>query len=242
MEHRPVSKHISVKGFKRPDISSQALLIDVNEYSYKLYECYKEFSEKYSGIILRTYEDFKIKCEEILSTKGSCIACFNKGHIEAYCFCFVDKNLFLSEEFVYLTEEAFQQMIAYVNQYKNVKIKLPSDADFKYIREYEVETGVSACILDIPYMLSKTKLSKYAIKVIDRLIEENNGIFLLNGERTDIEPSMEIEAAFLAQWFFGYKSMSDLVKEKNARLLKQEEILVYMDRNSHKTCYCIDEY
>lgn len=226
------------------NISKDIIAININEYKDDLYQCYLKFTDKYSGIIIRSYEDFLVKCREYEQTDGKCLACFNGNNVDAYCFFFESENKLYGEECIALSDESYNKIFSYIGSMPFVekKVRVACDVECENNKNKEVVFGNSCYGMNISSLLSKTGLKGYAIEVIDNVIKENNGIFSLDGERINTVPSLRIRNGYLMQWIFGYKSMKELVDNGFADVLNDDKIVDYMDSLKKEKCYVIDEY
>lgn len=218
--------------------------VDINENIDKLYECFYIFSEKYSGSILRTREDFICKCNEYNQTDGNCIAVLYDKKIVGYCLYFVNEDEFYGEECLALSEEVYDALFAKISSfpYDIKKVRLACDVESDLIKSSVMVFGNSAYSVDIRKLLSLTGLKAYAIEIIDNVISENDGIFTLGGEKINSKPSLRISNGHLTQWIFGYKSIKELIDEGVAVMFKDDGIVEYMDSIGKQNTYVIDEY
>lgn len=244
LEHRLINEVLFVKSLSKSSAAFCTKRIDISSNYNALYDCYNEFAHKYSGMVLRSFGDYKIKCREYEQTQAECLAFYKNNEIDAYCFYFNESGELTIDQFVAVSKEGYKELLSYIKNelsYNTLEIKLSCDAPFELLNDYCKVHGNSAYLMDVQEILRKTGLSGFSLEVTDSVIEENNGVFSLSGERINKSPELRISNGALAQWIFGYKSIEQLVSEGLA-ICFDRCVIEYMDSLKTNPCYCLDEY
>ena len=90
---------------------------------------------------------------------------------------------------------------------------------------------------------SKAHVSlKNTVKIKDEVIEENNGVFDLCGNKAEGEAQIEMPVYRFAQWIFGYRSLKELADEGEIKI-NDALAAEFLDKELPKqVCHIIDEY
>lgn len=244
LEHRLINDVQIVNSIDLVYASENVKYINIIDNIDKLYECFIKYSEKYSGSVLRTRKDFISKCNEYDKTGGKCLALFKNKDIIGYCVFFLNNDELFCEECLALSDSVYNDFFSYISSlpYDSKKVRVACDVNIDSINKSEKLFGNSAYSMNVSHLLSVTGLKGYAIEIIDSVINDNNGIFSLSGEKINAVPSLKISNGHLTQWIFGFKSIKELIKEGMAVVLEDNGIVEYMDSIGKCMTYVIDEY
>lgn len=221
--------------------------VQIEEYS-KIYLCYYQFANLYSGIIHRTKDDFLLKWKDYQADGGRCIAYISDDIVKGYCFFYLTEATIQAVEVVADTEESFVYVLKGLFSYgegKKLHVKLPSkycSIQFDFTKTSVIPKGVAG-VINISSLLETVSCGTgYAIKVVDPIIPENNGIFDLEGNRINQDPDIEIEAGRLTQLLVGYVTLKDLIKQNQVKVLRQKAVEELHELFPIAECYIVDEY
>ncbi|MGL4791337.1 MAG: sterol carrier protein domain-containing protein, partial [Anaerotignaceae bacterium] len=230
------------------EYNSTATEINILEYVSQLSECYNLATEKYSGIISRSYADFLLKMKDYMADGGKCIGVLKNNKITAYGIYYNADNILHGEEVLGINTAEEQEIVnSLITKGKNkqVTIKLPPDTMVKC----PSEGALTIAPRNVVGLMSVANLLKYigkskdfTIKVIDPIVTANNGCFNLKGEISLNPPDIEISAPYLNQWLMGYKSIADLLKEGNVTIYNEKHAWRLDELFPKETCHIIDEY
>lgn len=129
--HFPVSDTAFIEIEKAEKIDTEELTtVNLGEEASALLKCYVKVAQRYSGIIHRSFTDFKLKCDDYSADGGKCIALWENDEITAYGIYYNTDEMLYAEEVMALDDQAEQRVVnALINLGvgKKVKIKLPPD-------------------------------------------------------------------------------------------------------------------
>lgn len=243
--HFPVADANYLECESVPDFESNVILTCMDEKSWlELFPLYRRFSQKYSGIISRTEEDFMRKAADYSADGGKCAAYIKNNEIKGYAFYYQTEEMLLCVEAA--AEDGYYHylMKGLMAQAKGLRFsaKLPPELylGFSFAKCQRKQKGVmglcnaaallEALDLDIPY----------SFQLKDHVVPENNGIFNFKGKISEEEPAFEISAGHLLQVLVGYYSLEEL--RNDIRIFQKEKF----DKINHllpkQNCYIIDEY
>ncbi|MCQ4726532.1 GNAT family N-acetyltransferase [Anaerotignum faecicola] len=212
-----------------------------------LLPCYAKAAEKYSGIISRSYMDFRLKADDYLSDGGKCISICENGAVAGYAVYYDTPDMLYGEEIMALTPETEQRLVdslIYLGTGKSVKIKLPPDTkSFSSLGKVTVGPRNVLGLANAEKLLKAVGMGlPYAVEIKDEIVAGNNGIFNLKGERTDRKPAVSMSAGNLTQWITGYRSIKELEEEGKARVYIREEAQALDVLLPKQVCHIVDEY
>ncbi|MGL4791857.1 MAG: GNAT family N-acetyltransferase [Anaerotignaceae bacterium] len=247
--HYPISDTGFIKiSNSQLEYNSTATEINILEYVSQLSECYTLATEKYSGIISRSYADFLLKMKDYMADGGKCIGVLKNKKITAYGIYYNSHNILHGEEILGINTAEEQEIVnSLITKGKNkqVTIKLPPDTMVKC----PSEGALTLAPRNVVGLMSVANLLKYigksedfTIKVIDPIVTTNNGYFNLKGEVSLNPPTIEIHAPYLNQWLMGYKSIDDLLQEGNVTIYNENQARKLDELFPKETCHIIDEY
>lgn len=209
-----------------------------------LFPLYRKFSEKYSGIIQRTEEDFLRKAADYGADGGKVVAYTEEDVIKAYAFYYLTETELLCVEAV--AEDGYwnkllEGLFSLAAGLK-ISIKLPPDAavNFPFSAAETITKGVMG-VCNISLLLKTLDLSiPYGCSISDHIVTENNGTFDFKGNPYRENPVFEISAGHFLQVLVGYHTLEELKNEiKVFDADKFSEINGYLQKLN---CYIIDEY
>ncbi len=135
--HYPVSDtaFIETENSKGAEVSDDVVEFDLKNNISPLLKCYSLASQKYSGIVLRSFADFKLKISDYLSCGAKCACVINDNNVTAYAVYFDDENGISGEEIISLDELSEQKIVNFlfnVGKGRKVKVKLPPETKSEY--------------------------------------------------------------------------------------------------------------
>jgi len=212
----------------------------------ELYNCYMKFSEKYSGIISRSYPDFVFKMMDYESTGGKNIALYKDDKVVGYAIYFEDENVY-GEEIAAVENYAYDILIDALSSIaggRRLECKLPPDAviDVKDAITELRPQGVAG-IASLPVLLkSVIDIAEYSVEVNDKVVSQNNGCFDLSGRKTEKKPQIRISSGHLMQLIEGYKTIDELSAENEIEICDHNVIDDFRKIFSKQNCFIFDEY
>ena len=246
--HLPVSDTAFIEIEKAEAVKTEkGTDIDLGAEVSALLKCYMKAAQKYSGIIHRSYMDFKLKCDDYSADGGKCIALWEDDEIVGYGIYYNTDEMLYGEEIMALNAKAEQTVVnalIHIGVGKKVKIKLPPDT-----KSRSVQGTFNVIPRNVLGLANAQKLLKalgngieIAVEVIDDTLPQNNGIFNFKGETADRKPAFTVSAGNLTQFLVGYKSIKQLQLEGNAVVHRQEEVEFLDNVLPLQVCHIIDEY
>lgn len=246
--HLPVSDTAFIEIEKAEKIEAEKLIsVNLCQDVSPLLKCYIKAAQKYSGIIQRSFTDFKLKCDDYNSDGGKCIALWENGEILGYGIYYNTAEMIYGEEIMALNAEAEQAVVnGLINLGigKKVKIKLPPDTKSRSKQgKFIIFPHNVLGLANVQKLLKALgKEIEISVKVNDDILPENNGIFNLKGEKTNKTPAFEVSAGNLTQFMIGYKTISQLQSEGNAIIYNKEETEFLDMALPLQVCHIVDEY
>lgn len=216
--------------------------LEPKEYA-KAFPCYTDFAKKYSGIIWRTEADFLRKCADYNADGGKCMA-YGKEHVEAYVFYYQTETELICVEAVG-DDGALQKVLTGIfaegeGLSLSVKLAPESGISFDFAQKEVKQKGVMG-LTDLQVLLKVLELDgKAAFEVEDHVVPENNGCFLLNGERTEKSPAFSIPAGRLLQVLIGYTTLES--QKPYVHIYDEAGFQEINEKLPKCNCYIIDEY
>lgn len=246
--HLPVSDTAFIEIEKAQKIEAEELTpVNLGKEASALLKCYINAAQKYSGIIHRSFTDFKLKCDDYSADGGKCLALFENDEITGYGIYYNTDEMIYAEEIMALNAKAEQRVvdgIINLGTGKKVKIKLPPDT--KSRSKQGTFTLLPRNVLGLAnaqkLLKAVGKGIEIAVQVKDDILPENNGVFNFKGEKTDRKPAFEISAGNLTQFLVGYKTIAQLELEGNAVIYNKEETEFLDKALPLQVCHIIDEY
>ena len=228
-----------------PAFSGNVELISIKQEEwYTVFPLYAAFAKRYSGMVLRTQEDFLRKAEDYAADGGLCAAYIEKGQLRGYAFYYKTEEMFTCPEVV--AAEGFyaallEGLLSLAEGFP-FSAKLPPDVQlsFPFATLQKKQKGVMG-LCNAPALLQALQMQiPYAFRLKDEVIAEQNGVFDFQGNFSAQTPVFEISAGHLLQVLVGYHSLSELRDEIK---VFDEEAFAALDAFLPKQrCYIIDEY
>ncbi|MGE4214241.1 MAG: GNAT family N-acetyltransferase [Anaerotignaceae bacterium] len=246
--HLPVSDTAFIEIEKAERIDAEELTtVNLGEEVSPLLKCYIKAAQKYSGIIHRSFTDFKLKCDDYSADGGKCVALWENDEIVAYGIYYNTGEMIYAEEIMALNAKAEQRVVdSLINlgTGKKVKIKLPPDT-----KSRSKQGTFNVMPRNVLGLANAQKLLKavgngieIAVQVKDDVLPENNGIFNFKGEKTNRKPAFEVWAGNFTQFMVGYKTIEQLEAEGSAIIYNKEETEFLDKVLPLQECHIIDEY
>ncbi|MCI8342316.1 MAG: GNAT family N-acetyltransferase [Firmicutes bacterium] len=220
---------------------------DQREHVSALMACYANATKKYSGIINRSFADFRLKMEDYAADGGKCVAVYENGCIKGYGVYYDTPEMVYGEEIIAADSENEQKVVdalTYIGNGKTVKIKLPPDT-----KSFSPQGKITTAPRNVLGLANVRELLKavghgldFAVEVSDSVVPENNGVFSLKGEKTNRAPAFSTTAGNITQWLVGYRSIKELKSEGNAVVHNDDEVSVLDASFPKEVCHIIDEY
>lgn len=224
--------------------SNQIIEIKNDELLDSLLLCYQKIAFSYSGMISRSLADFHLKASDYRADGGKCIAHIVDGKVKAYCFYFNTSEFVHMEEFIAENEQEETLFIEYGKKLalgKKLHIKLPYN------------TVISSSLNSEPHsVMGLTNVQKllsilgnhfpYTIEIIDTIVNKNQGIYDMQGNKTNTSPQIRIETGRFLQWMSGYASLKELAQKQQVVLLDKKAAYELDELFPKIPCRIIDEY
>lgn len=221
--------------------------IDMENESAALLKCYYRAVQKYSGIIVRTIADMRLKLKDYMADGGKTIAIKENGEVIAYAVYYNTADLLHAEEVISLNSNSEQKIVdALINMGKGKKVKIKLPPDTKITSNQGFLKVLPRNVLGLANASNLLKAVgnnlDYAIEITDTVVKENNGVFNLKGQLTNTPPSFKTTAGNLVQWLTGYKSIIELADEGYAEIYIKDDINALDNLFPKQVCHIIDEY
>lgn len=244
--HYPVSDttFITTDGTNGCDINKEIKYIDIkNDNLGGIYKCYCKMIKNYSGIVYRTYADFILKCADYSSCNAKCAYISKNNDVLAYAIYFDNDGIY-GEEIVSLDERAEQEIVNFLfneGKGKKVTVKLPPNSKSIYNNAAKTVSPRNVCgIANVSALLNILGNGlDYIIEIKDDIVKNNNGVFSFSGKRTNRTPQISMPIYSLAQWLFGYRSISEI---DNISIFDQKAAKELDNIFVKQNCHIIDEY
>lgn len=247
--HYPVSDtaFIETESSQGASVSEDIAEFDLKTNISSLLKCYSLASQKYSGIVLRSFADFKLKISDYLSCNAKCACVINDNNVTAYAVYFDDENGISGEEIISLDELSEQKIVNFlfnVGKGRKVKVKLPPKTKSEYNGGIKTVKPRNVCgVANAPALLKAVGQNlDYVIEIKDAAVEKNNGVFNFSGERTDKQPDISMEIQYFAQWIMGYRALDDIIKNGEAKVLNPKSADELNKLFPKLNCHIVDEY
>lgn len=243
--HFPVADAAYLESECIPKLEPPPHIVSIEKKDWKkLYPLYQHFSEKYSGILMRTETDFLRKAADYSADGGEAIAYTVNSQIKGYAFFYKLEDRLVCTEAVaedgywyLLMEGLFMRAEGCA-----FSAKLPPDLylAFPFAKMKRVQKGVMGlCSVSGLLRLLRLKIP-YGFRITDTVVPENNGCFDFQGNTCHDKPVFEISAGHFLQALIGYRSLYELREQIE---IYDEEKFEEMDSLLPKQhCYIIDEY
>lgn len=207
--------------------------------------CYQKTAFSYSGMVSRSLADFCLKASDYRADGGKCIAHIIDEKVKGYCFYFDKPEFVHMEEFITESKEEETLFIEYGKKLalgKKLHIKLPYDS-----------AVLSNNLIPEPHsVMGLTNVQKvlsilgnhlpYTIEIIDSIVNKNQGIFDMCGNKTTGFPQIRIETGRFLQWISGYTSLKELEQKEQVLLLDKKAAYELDELFPKIPCRIIDEY
>lgn len=219
------------------------LQTDMTVYASALYTCYSDFSQRYSGMIDRSFADFAFKLDDYASAQAQCVRVEEAGAVAGYCVYFAEAGELYGDECVALSPRAYRLLyegLALRAAGKGLRVRFAPDIVLPGVASEILPRSVLG-VADVRPLLCAAGLSGGSIEITDGVVPGNAGVMDLEGKDTKRPPQLRISAGRLAQWAIGYKSMTEIAAEGQAEML-DAAIIARMDEAGQRPCYIVEEY
>jgi predicted acetyltransferase len=221
--------------------------VDLSQDISGLLPCYNIATSGYSGVVKRSYADFSLKRFDYLAAFGKCIAIRNGDETDGYAIYFDEEKELFGEEIIAKntkTEQSLCEALLNIADGRKVQLKLPAFSDVEISQCIKKVMPRNVCgITDVSAFLGHIgKNIDITVKVDDDVVKENNGLFYINGEKSEKAAQLEFKIYYLAQWLFGYKSIEELSLEGKVFIFDKEAADKLDILFPKQKCRIIDEY
>lgn len=243
--HFPVADASYLECACVPAFAGHTELVSIEKEDWgNLFPLYSDVAKKYSGMLLRTKEDFLRKAADYAADGGKCAAYIENEQIKGYAFYYKTEELFTCPEVVAADENysALMEVLLKMAEGLSFSAKLPPDLQlsFPFAKMQKKQKGVMG-LCNAPALLQALRLRvPYAFHLKDTVIAENNGIFDFQGNPSAQAPVFEISAGHLLQVLVGYRSLSEI--RKDLKVFDEEGFKKLDAFLPKQRCYIIDEY
>ena len=228
----------------------------------KCFKLYSLMSPSYSGIVDRTHDDFILKLSDYKSSGGKFLVFLEGNNLLSYCFYFETPELIQAEEFLAETDTALLKLLDRLHEIANgrkLTVKIPSnfsklpessfpDSDNVTLADQNVLgiTNLSEFIkaLDFENAVPDELIFKFIFDITDPVFKENNGKFLLNGNKSTGETTIKLDIGSMVRFLCGYYSIGDLETYTPEKVeITKREIAEKVDETILTCdCFIVDEY
>lgn len=249
--HYPVSTACYLTSDRIPFFQKPNCIFDVDIHSgdfHKVYQCYHQLSQCYSGFVSRTSADFHMKWSDYAVDGGKCIAYFSENIIKGYCFYYKTNTLLQAVEVLADSTDSMYRLLEGFFSYGTglkLSVKLPPDFNhisFGFTKNRATPKGVAGGIHIAKLLKTVSSVDGFAIQVVDPIIPGNNGIFDLRGNKTQQKPDISIHAGHLTQILIGYITLDEAIKEGYVQVFHPAQAKKINLLFPKENCYIVDEY
>jgi len=228
----------------------------------KCFKLYSLIAPSYSGIVDRTNDNFKLKLSDYKSSGGKFLMLFEGNSLLSYCFYFETPNLIQVEEFISETDTVLLKLLDRLHEIANgrkLSVKIPSnfsrlpessfpDSDNVTLTDQNVLgiTDLSEFLktLNLDDSIAGDLLYDFVFEISDPVFKENNGKFLLNGNKSEGRPFIKLDIGSMVRFLCGYYSIADLETYTPDKVeIANREIAERLDETILTCdCFIVDEY
>jgi len=213
-------------------------IINKDEHLEEALKIYNDFYKNYSGIVARSFDDFRLKAEDYTVDGGLIAAHITNGNIDGYSFFYNMEDIVYAEETVWANDEAKKGLIDFISsfsEHKKYKIKLPSDGK-----------GIPRSVMNIASVTALLSVLSIdcdgIIEITDPVNENNNGCFSLKHGKISANPHISMDIGAFTQLIVGYRSLYELLFEGRA-VIHNKEMADAIDKALPKLkTFIFDEY
>ena len=169
-----------------------------------MYTLYQRIAPSWSGMILRTEEEFSRKCSE--HVLDDCKVLLHPG---GYAIFFDNEETCTCTEFMAEDHASMEALIdgLFAHAYpKKLQGRFPAEA---FPKEPAKTRSVLGIINTEQFLKSLNIDLPIVLKIRDDFYHKNSGTFLLNGTPSDAPPHAELSIGALAQWLSGYCNIDE---------------------------------
>lgn len=212
-----------------------------------LLACYNISTADYSGAAKRSYADFSLKRFDYLAADGKCAAVKNGNEIDGYAVYFDEEDEIFGEEIIAKntkTEQTLCEILLNIADGRKAQLKLPSFCKVNVSQCSKRIVPRNVCgITDVSALLKYVgKDINITLKIVDDVVKENNGLFYINGDRSEEKAQIEFAVYCFAQWIFGYRSIKELAAEGHVNIIDKGAADRLDALFPKQKCRIIDEY
>lgn len=177
--------------------------VDENSFD-DLVTFYKDYMKKYNLYLFRDEKYFSRIKKELENENGQIYSFYKDNKIIGYLMCYFKENEIFIREIFYDSIECVKNMLAFIKTFKEyysmLKVVTPQGSNFNFVFpnqlkiEKKEEPYILGRIVNVENMISLLKIRKnLRIKIKDSIIDENNGIFLIDvtGQIKKMENDLE---------------------------------------------------
>lgn len=233
LTHQYKQYKITMKNIPAYSIFGSVERIQANEHMIAvLTGIYEKFTADKNGYVLRTPQNWMLIMEDLINNFGGHVALVrdSAGNAVGYLMYIINGREMHIYEMAYMHHSAYASIMAYIRshntQIDNVMIKAPAN-DLSYLDFADNRTAiglypfVSARITDVKSALklaaSKGFAGNLSIQVVDRIIEENNGTYVVSQDGVTLADEsttadVMCDVGTLTQLFMGFLSPAEAEK------------------------------
>jgi len=164
-----------------------------------MYALYRRIAPNWSGMILRTEEEFTRKCSEHILDDCKVLL-----HPKGYAICFDNDEACTCTEFMAEDPETMGALVngLFAHAYpRKLRGRFPTEA----LPEEPAKVRSVLGIINTELFLKSLDMDlPIVLKITDDFYHKNSGTFLMNGTPTDAPPHAELSIGALAQWLSGF--------------------------------------
>lgn len=233
LTHRFTQYNIDIKQIPNFSMNSSVERVNVNDVMIAVLSgIYEKYMYDKNGYVIRTPQSWRLILEDLQNNFGGHIALIrNSDSIPVgYIMYIIKERKMHIYEMAYVNHSAYASIMAYIRshitQIDTVAIKAPSgDLSFLDFTDNRTAVGlypfVTSRITDVRKALEIAASNGFAgsisIKVVDRIIEDNNAVFAVSASSAEVLPESEIadvvcDVGTLTQLFMGFLSPAEAEK------------------------------
>lgn len=249
--HYPVSenKKVVIPAYSGLNAGTIDLLSNLKEEYGNMFACYSKWSLPYSGIVARTMADFSLKMADYASDEAKgCLIRDKNDNIKAYGVFFTLDDHIHVEELAFDSNSSLDELLLSISSLGlEVRAKMPVDTfvsikDIQETARFQGVLGVANIQRFLKAMFPVSPVKDLSVEITDRIVDENNGVFNLDGTVSSKKPAFTIEAGRLAQVLCGFRSLSEQHADSYVQV-HDEGLFTELDSILPKErCFIVDEY
>ena len=200
----------------------------------------KEFGDEIAAVLINSQNGFKAK----LFKNGDIYIFYMENKPAGYISLYKKEGIIEVRELFGLNKKVIESIYAFIKTYKEyypeviIKAPINSNMNFYIYNQTSMKKTefpfIMGRIVNAENMLKRLHIEDMELKisVIDKIIEENNGIYEISvygvvskkDKKKSIESDIEIDIADLNHLIFGYFSIDEMIELERIKINNKEKI------------------